>query len=122
MMKKRTLFIATICFMLMAACGPKPGEVVEEYYKAVQNHDYATALSYSNVSDDVHDLVLDILDSSEVVVHHYKVLGYTIYPGDSTAVVDLYLSTSNILHPDSVADNIKVPCVKSKGKWVVKML
>ena len=121
-MKKRTLIIATLCVMLLAACGPKPGEVVEEYYKAVQAKDYNTALNYSNVTDDVRDVVIQLLDSSEVVVHNYKVIGRTIDPGDTTATVDLYLSTSSIQHPDSIADNIKVPCVKSRGKWVVKML
>ena len=121
-MKKRTLIIATLCVMLLAACSPKPGEVVEEYYKAVQAKDYNTALNYSNVTDDVRDVVIQLLDSSEVVVHNYKVIGSTIDPGDTTATVDLYLSTSSIQHPDIIADNIKVPCVKSRGKWVVKML
>lgn len=121
-MKKHSLFIATLCIMLMAACGPKPEEVVEEYYKAVQDHDYATALTYSNVPDSVRDLVIDILDSSMVTVHNYKVLGCTIDPGNTTATVDLHLVTSHLLHPDSISDNIKVPCVKSHHKWVVKML
>ena len=120
-MKKRTLIIATLCVMLLAACGPKPGEVVEEYYKAVQAKDYNTALNYSNVTDDVRDVVIQLLDSSEVVVHNYKVIGSTIDPGDTTATVKLHLVTSNAYNPNKIADDIDVPCIKSGSNWVVEL-
>lgn len=121
-MKKHIPILATLCAILLASCGNTPEQVVEEYYQAVQANDFAKALTISNISKEERALVAEILDSTHVVVHDYKVLGSTIDPGDSTAMVDLHLVTSHVLHPDSISDNIKVPCVKLDGKWVVKML
>ena len=121
-MKKNILVLATLGSLMLASCGNTPEQVVEEYYGAVQSNDFAKALSISNISKEEQALVAEILDSSHVVVHDYKVLGSTIDPGDSTATVDLHLVTSHALHPDSIADDIKVPCVKKGHKWVVKML
>ena len=96
--------------------------MVTEYYTAVQANDFPKALSLSNISEEERDLVSEILDSTQVVVHNFKVLGSTIDPDGTTALVDLHLVTSHALHPDSISDDIKVPCVISDGKWVVKML
>ena len=117
-MKKHILALAALCALIVSSCGNSarravadntPEQVVTEYYTAVQANDFPKALSLSNISE-------------EVVVHNFKVLGSTIDPDGTTALVDLHLVTSHALHPDSISDDIKVPCVISDGKWVVKML
>jgi hypothetical protein len=130
-MKKHILALAALCALIVSSCGNSarravadntPEQVVTEYYTAVQANDFPKALSLSNISEEERDLVSEILDSTQVVVHNFKVLGSTIDPDGTTALVDLHLVTSHALHPDSISDDIKVPCVISDGKWVVKML
>jgi hypothetical protein len=57
-----------------------------------------------------------------MVIHSFKVNGSTIDEGDTTATVDLHIVTSNAFHPDSMSDDIKVPCIKSGNRWQVKMI
>lgn len=121
-MKKPILVLCAACALFLISCGNNPEQVVDKYYHAVQANNFEEALSYSNIAEGERALVAEILDSSHVVVHRYKVLGSTIDPGDSTAIVDLHLVSSHALHPDSISDDIRVPCIKSDGKWVVKML
>lgn len=121
-MKKNIFAAATLCTLFFVGCNNNPESVVEEFYKANKANDFEKALSYTNIAKEEREEVIDILSDMGMVIHEYKVLGSTIDEGDTTATVDLHLVTSSAFYPDSLADDIKVPCVKSGRQWQVKLI
>ena len=61
------------------------------------------------------------LDSIGMVIHTFEVTGSTLGEGDTTAFVNLHLVTSNAFFPDSIADDIIVPCIKNGRNWKVHL-
>jgi len=121
-MKKHTITIAAICTLFMAACSSSPEKVVDQFYTATQANDFEKAMSYTNIAKEEQAEVIDVLGNMGMVIHSFEVTGSTIDEGDTTATVDLHLVTSNAFHPDSMADDIKVPCIKSGNQWQVRMI
>lgn len=121
-MKKNIIAATVLCSLFFVGCNNSPESVVEEFYKANKANDFEKALSYTNIAKEERSEVIDILSEMGTVIHEYKVLGSTIDEGDTTAIVDLHLVTSNAFYPDSMADDIKVPCIKSGRHWQVKLI
>jgi hypothetical protein len=120
-MKKYTIALAAACALFLASCSNKPEEIVNDFYLANQSNDYEKALSYTDLPEEAQPQVIEYLESMGMVIHEYEILGTTIDEGDTTALVDLRLVTSNAFHPDSIFDQIKVPCVKDGRKWRVHL-
>ncbi len=121
-MKIHAIAAATLCTILLAACNNNPEEAVNHFYAATQANDFEKALTYTNIAEEEREGVIDVLSEMGMVIHSFKVNGSTIDEGDTTATVDLHIVTSNAFHPDSMSDDIKVPCIKSSNRWQVKMI
>ena len=122
-MKKITLLFAGLMALAVAGCVKStPEQAVDEFYKATQNNDYTTALTYTNISDKEKEPLVNLLENMEMVIYEYEILGSNIDKGDSTATVYLRLVTANNINPDSSETELNVPCVKMGRHWKVKFI
>lgn len=122
-MKKTTVLFAVLMAMAFTGCvKSSPEATVDSFYQATQNNDYATALSYTNISDKEKEPLINLLENMEMVIYEYEVLGSNIDKGDTTATVYLRLVTANSLNPDSSATELNVPCIKIGRHWKVKFI
>ena len=120
-MKRHTIATVAICSLLLIACQNKPERVVDQFYQATQNSDFEKAISFTDVSPEIKTKVIQYIEELGMVIHNYKIQGSTIQEGDTTALVDLHIVTSNAYQPDSTSSDIKVLCVKKDNTWKVHL-
>ena len=93
--------------------------MVDKFYKATQNKDFAKALTYTNVEEPERTQLVTLLENMDMIIYEYEILGTNIDEGDSTATVYLRLVTANNIVPDSNENELNVPCVKVGRDWKV---
>jgi|GEM_PF-2039085 outer membrane lipoprotein SlyB len=120
-MKKYTIAVATVCTLLLASCGNTPEKAVSDFYTANKANEFEKAMTFTDLPEEARPLVVAYLDSMGMVIHEFEVTGTTVGDGDTTALVDLHLVTSNAFYPDSIFDDIKVPCIKDGHTWKVHL-
>ncbi len=120
-MKKFTFAMAAACAFVLVSCGNTPEEAVNNFYTANKANEFEKAMTYTDLPDEARPLVVEFLDSMGMVIHDFEVTGSTMGAGDTTALVDLHLVTSNAFNPDSIFDDIVVPCIKDGRTWKVHM-
>lgn len=119
-MKKTIILIASLFAIVMAGCSRMtPDQVVDKFYKATQNKDFAKALTYTNVEEPERTQLVTLLENMDMIIYEYEILGTNIDEGDSTATVYLRLVTANNIVPDSNENELNVPCVKVGRDWKV---
>ena len=119
-----TLIISTVILaVVFCACSgsSSPKAVVNDYYKALKSGDFEKAMTYTDLPEEARPVVIEYLDSIGMVIHTFEVTGSTLGEGDTTAFVNLHLVTSNAFFPDSIADDIIVPCIKNGRNWKVHL-
>lgn len=124
MKKITTLAIASLAFA-MAGCSNgnnTPEKVVNNFYQATQNNEFSQAMEYTNMAEEEREQVISLLGETGMVIHDFKVTDSRIEEGDSTAWVSLHLVVSNAFHPDTMGNDIEVPCVKVGKDWKVKFI
>lgn len=124
-MKRIALVLCALLAFTLSSCGNKntPENAVENFYKASQANEQEKALEYTNLSEEDRQHVLEFVDQMGMVIHEYKVLNSTIDEFDSNyATVTLHLVSSNAFNPDTISNDIEVPCVKVNGEWKVNFL
>lgn len=121
-MKKITILLAALFTLAMTGCSSdSPEKAVDNFYKATQEHDFATALSYSNFPENEREQVIPYLEALGMTIFDYEILGSDIDDGDSTATVFLHLVTADG-NQDSVSADINIPCVLADNAWKVKFI
>jgi hypothetical protein len=123
-MKKITILLSALLALSFIGCKSNntPEQVVLNFYQATQENDFHQALNYTNLAQEEQEQVIQVLDQMGMVIHSYNVIESNIDEGDSTAVVTLHLVTSNAYNPDTVGNDLDIPCVKVGGDWKVKFI
>ena len=120
-MKKTTILVTALIalFMAVGCKGNTPESVVNDFYTATQQNDYAKAMTFTTSSPKMSEVTIQILENMGMVIHHFEVINTDIEDGDSLALVTLHICSSNAKHPDSISRDIIVPCKKIKNDWKV---
>lgn len=122
-MKKISILLATFLAFTLTSCNNNsPEKVVSDFYQATQDYDIEKALTYTNLNEADRQQVSELIDQMGMVIHEYKVLGSTIDEGDTTATVTLHLVASNAFNPDTLGNDLEIPCQKVDGQWKVKFM
>ena len=79
-------------------------------------------MSYTNLAKEEQDQVIQVLDQMGMVIHNFEVIETNIDEGDSTAFVTLHLEVSNAYNPDTMRNDLDIPCVKVGDQWKVKFI
>lgn len=121
-MKKITILLAAVLTLSLMSCShDSPEKAVDNFYKAAQEQDFATALSYSNFPENEREQVIPYLEELGMEIYGYEILGSDIDEGDTTATVFLKLVTAGFSN-DSTESEINVPCVLCDEGWKVKFI
>lgn len=123
-MKKTAILLSALMALSILGCknNNTPEQVVLNFYKATQDNEYRKAMTYTNLAEEEQDQVIQVLDQTGMVIHNFEVLETNIEEGDSTAFVTLHLEVSNAFNPDTMSNDLDIPCVKVGGKWKVKFI
>ncbi len=123
-MKKITILISAFMALSLLGCKSSntPEQVVLDFYKATQENDFLKAMSYTNLAKEEQDQVIQVLDQMGMVIHNFEVIETNIDEGDSTAFVTLHLEVSNAYNPDTMRNDLDIPCVKVGNQWKVKFI
>lgn len=123
-MKKRVISLATVLAFALCGCGNNrtPEEAVTNFYQASMENDIQKALENTNVDKAERDQVAEIVNMTGMEVLDYELLGSTIDEGDTTATVTLHLVASNAFNPDTLGNDLEIPCQKVDGQWKVKFM
>jgi len=123
-MKKITILLSALLAFSFIGCknNNTPEQVVLNFYKATQENEFKQALSYTNLAQEEQEQVIQVLDQMGMVIHSYEVIETNIDEGDSTAFVTLHLVTSNAYNPDTMSNDLDIPCVKVGDEWKVKFI
>jgi len=123
-MKKITILLSALVALSFIGCNRSntPDKVVLNFYKATQENEFEKAMTYTNLADEEQDQVIQVLNQMGMVIHDYKVLETNIEEGDSTAFVSLHLVVSNAYNPDTMSNDLDIPCVKVGNEWKVKFI
>lgn len=93
--------------------------VVRDFYQSVQNKDYTTAMTYTNVAEDEASQVADLLAQMNMDIMDFGVDSSRIDAGDTTATVFVHLRVSSVYANDTALGTPSIPCAKRDGKWIV---
>lgn len=124
-MKKITTLAVAALAIAMASCTNKdntPEKVVNNFYQATQNNEFDKAMEYTNLAEEERAQVVEIIGNTGMVIHEFSVIDSRIEEGDSTAWVSLHLVVSNAFRPDTVGNDLEIPCVKVDKQWKVKFM
>ena len=123
-MKKTAILLSALMALSILGCknSNTPEQVVLNFYKATQDNEYQKAMTYTNLAEEEQDQVIQVLDQTGMVIHNFEVLETNIEEGDSTAFVTLHLEVSNAFNPDTMSNDLDIPCVKVGDKWKVKFI
>lgn len=123
-MKKTTTLLAALIALSFIGCNRSntPDQVVIDFYKATQENEFQKAMTYTNLAAEEQEQVIQVLDQMGMVIHDYKVIETNIEEGDSTAFVTLHLVVSNAYNPDTMSNDLDIPCVKVGDEWKVKFI
>ena len=106
---------------MSCSSSPTPRDIVESYYKAMQNEDYETALSYTTVTNpqDIK-LQVDLYQSMNTKVTYYEILSEEIAEDGNTAVISVKQDCS---YAGGFSDEttMDLQLIKQGDKWVIKM-
>lgn len=122
-MKRFTLGLSALMALALAACSSSntPENAVNNFYKATQNNDIEASLTYTNLPEERYEEVLEFLEQIGMVVVDFKTLSTVIDEGDTTATVVTHIVTTTAFNPDTVGNDIEVPCIKVDGQWKMMM-
>lgn len=123
-MKRITLALAALLTLGFASCDSSntPESAVNDFYSAMQANDIEKSLTYTNLSSDRYEELASSLEQFGLVIVSFETLSTIIDEGDTTATVTTHLVTTNAYNPDTVGNNIEVPCIKVDGKWKMMMM
>ncbi len=123
-MKKIAILFSALLTLSIMGCKntDTPEKVVVKFYQATQNNEFQEAMNYTNLAPEEQEQVIQVLDQMGMVIHRYEVLETHIEEGDSTAFVTLRLVTSNAFNPDSISNDLEIPCVKVGNEWKVEFI
>lgn len=122
-MKRNLLMIAGIATLLLGACSENtPEKAVEGFYSNLQKGDMATALTYTNTTEQQAEAIISILDAAHLQVLEYAIEDCHIDDGDSTATVTMCLKVSSDQTDGSAESHPTLPCVKQDGEWKVMFI
>lgn len=122
-MRKITLALAALFTLGLASCGSSntPESAVNNFYGAMQENDIEKSLTYTNLTPDRYEELASSLEQFGLVIVSYETLSTIVDEGDTTATVTTHLVTTNAYNPDTVGNNIEVPCIKVDGQWKMMM-
>ena len=114
--------IAAIAITIGCSTGGSPERAATRFYSSLQHGEFDRALTYTNISNELRDPVASILKGMDTILRDFKVLSSETNPGDTTASVQMRLTTVNFPGNDTVSDTIVVPCIVQNGRWKVQLL
>ena len=84
-MKKTTILVTALIalFMAVGCKGNTPESVVNDFYTATRQNDYAKAMTFTTSSPQMSEVTIQILENMGMVIHHFEVINTDIEDGDS---------------------------------------
>ena len=127
-MKRIYLLAVVVATLLVTSCDMESSDAkkdhaaqaVTDFYMHIKNHEFDSAMYCTNLDPKSAEQMGSLFSLMDMEIHEFRVDSVALGNDDTTATVHIALRVSNAFAPDTVETTPSIPCVKTRGIWLVR--